>query len=160
MLAAIHASLLAISLLLLVYIAFQDFLTFRIRNVHVLTLLFLSLATLAADATSPWLPDVAAGAVLFVLGVAFWAVGMMGAGDAKLYFPLGLLVGWGGLAAFAVFLLAASMLFLLAVKLAVALPASQGKTRRRMHQIAEGQGVPYAVPMAAAAIAAVMLGYL
>lgn len=160
MLASVNWLLLALSLLLLVYIAVQDFLTFRIRNGHVLALLFLVLMVVAVGERSSWLPDVAAGGVLFALGVAFWAAGVMGAGDAKLHFPLGLLVGWSDLATFAVCLLIASLLFLLAIKLVVALPDGRGTTRRRLREIAAGQGVPYAVPMAAAASATVILRYL
>lgn len=157
MLAFVHWLFLVLSLLLLVYIATRDFLTLRIRNEQVSALLILALVVVVIDEHSPWLPDAAAGGVLFVLGVAFWATGMMGAGDAKLYLPVGLLIGWGGLAIFAVCLLIASVLFLLVIRIVAALPEGPGPARRRLRQIAAGQGVPYAVPIAVATIATVLV---
>jgi prepilin peptidase CpaA len=149
--------LILLSVAWLLHIAVQDFLTMRISNARVLVLLGFAVALLATKGFDGVGAHLAAAGLLFVLGVLFWALGMMGAGDAKLYLPLGLLIGWHGLGAFALFLLLGSVLFLLAVKLSRYLPQGQGRAMAQMQMIAAGKGVPYAVPMALAATASLIL---
>ncbi|HEX9858803.1 MAG TPA: hypothetical protein VGA75_10650, partial [Paracoccaceae bacterium] len=81
---------------------------------------------------------------------------LMGAGDAKLYLPLGILIGWDGLAPFVIFLLLASLLFLALLWWARRFSAGRWGAARRLKEIAAGRGVPYAVPMAFAAILAAL----
>ncbi|MBB6224931.1 Flp pilus assembly protein protease CpaA [Rhizobium leguminosarum] len=49
--------------------------------------------------------DVGAGLLMFMLGVVLWAFRLFGAGDAKLFLPIGLFVGWHEMLPFAFLLL-------------------------------------------------------
>ena len=49
--------------------------------------------------------DVGAGLLMFALGVALWAFRLFGAGDAKLFLPIGLFIGWHGMLPFSFLLL-------------------------------------------------------
>jgi prepilin peptidase CpaA len=93
-----------------------------------------------------------AGALLFVVGFVMWLLGAMGAGDVKLYFPLGVLVGWSLLPIYVVFLLLASIFMLGAVWLGGRFPKEKGGLRARLTEIARAKKVPYAVPMVTGAI--------
>lgn len=138
----------------LAVIAWRDFLTYRITNRDVLILLGLVALLLllrgAQAGVAQILPDLIAGTLLFALGFVMWMAGAMGAGDVKLYFPLGLLVGWALLPVFVMFLLLASVLMLLAVWLARRFPRDHGRLRARLTEIAQAGKVPYGVPMALA----------
>jgi prepilin peptidase CpaA len=95
----------------------------------------------------------AAGLILFVLGVVFWLLRMMGAGDAKLYLPLGILIGWQGLLPFALLLLPVSILFLGVMAAGPRLLPGASAVGVRMAEIRARRAIPYGVPMAATAIA-------
>lgn len=136
----------------LLHVAWQDFLTFRIRNRDVLIFSGMVLVVLALRGFDGALPDLLAGVMLFVLGFVMWLMGAMGAGDVKLYLPLGVLVGWTMLPIYVVFLLLGSVLLLLAIMMARRFPSERGRLRARLTQIARAKGVPYAVPMAFGAI--------
>lgn len=154
--AAAQVIILWLCLAFLAVIAWRDFLTYRIRNQDVLILLglviLLILAQWAQGETAQILPDLLAGALMFVLGFTMWLAGAMGAGDVKLYFPLGMLVGWALLPIYVVFLLLASVLMLLAVWLGRRFPRDHGKVYARLTEIARAGKVPYGVPMALAAM--------
>lgn len=155
----LHDGLLGVALCGLAALAVIDFWTLKIRNPHVLAMLALALAVLALRGTGSVLPDTAAGLVLFALGFLFWLLGMMGAGDAKLYLPLGILIGWQGLVAFAVLLLPASVLVLAVLKTGPSwLP--EGPVRARIDTLAQGRKVPYAIPMALAGMGAIAFRWL
>lgn len=145
-----------LSLGFLAVIAWRDFLTFRIRNRDVL--IFSGLVALlfilrVMDKSTPGvLPDLLAGVLLFALGFVMWLLGAMGAGDVKLYLPLGVLVGWALLPVYVIFLLLASILMLLAIWTGRRFPTNRGRFRARLTEIAATKGVPYAVPMALGAI--------
>lgn len=100
--------------------------------------------------------DVAAGVILFVLGVVFWLLRMMGAGDAKLYLPLGILIGWQGLTAFALLLLPVSLLFLGLLKVGPRILPQNARIGARLAELRARRTIPYGVPMAAAAIVALV----
>lgn len=150
----VQALLLALSMCGLAWIALQDFLTLRIRNSHVLVLLAVALVAVLAGGE---MADFLAGAILFALGVCFWLLGLVGAGDAKLYLPVGFLVGWHGLVVFGVLLISSSIAFLIFVWLGRKILRGQGGLGRRLDEIVNNRGVPYAVPIAAAAIGAMAL---
>lgn len=140
----------------LALIAWRDFLTFRIKNRDVLILsgLVAGLLLLRGIETSlpALLPDLLAGILLFSLGFLMWLIGAMGAGDVKLYLPLGVLIGWALLPVYVVFLLVASVLMLVAVWLGRRFPSDRGRFRARLTEISRTKAVPYAVPMALGAI--------
>lgn len=140
----------------LALIAWRDFLTFRIKNRDVLILSGLVAVLLLLRGiegpVSVVLPDLAAGALLFALGFLMWLIGAMGAGDVKLYLPLGVLIGWALLPIYVVFLLVASVLMLVAVWLGRRFPSDRGRFRARLTDIARTKAVPYAVPMVLGAI--------
>ncbi|MFD1196042.1 prepilin peptidase [Seohaeicola saemankumensis] len=136
----------------LLYLAWQDFLTFRIRNRDVLIFSGMVLALLALRGFEGALPDVMAGLLLFGLGFVMWLLGAMGAGDVKLYLPLGVFVGWSMLPIYVVFLLLGSVLLLMSILAARRFPSEKGLLRARLTKIARTKGVPYAVPMAFGAI--------
>jgi prepilin peptidase CpaA len=140
----------------LTVIGWRDFLTYRIsnRDVLILTSMVAVLVLLRGPqgAMIDLVPDLFAGALLFGLGFVMWLLGAMGAGDVKLYFPLGVLVGWSLLPIYVVFLLFASILMLVAVWLAGRFPKENGGLRARLTEIARAKKVPYAVPMVAGAI--------
>jgi prepilin peptidase CpaA len=140
----------------LAVIAWRDFLTYRIsnRDVLILTALVAVLVLLrgAQGSMAALAPDLFAGSLLFVLGFVMWLLGAMGAGDVKLYFPLGVLVGWSLLPIYVVFLLLASVFMLVALWLGRRFPKENGGLRARLTEIGRAKKVPYAVPMATGAI--------
>lgn len=140
----------------LALIAWRDFLTFRIKNRDVLILSGLVAGLLllrGIEASLPaLLPDLLAGILLFSLGFLMWLIGAMGAGDVKLYLPLGVLIGWALLPVYVVFLLVASVLMLVAVWLGRLFPSDRGRFRARLTEISRTKAVPYAVPMVLGAI--------
>lgn len=140
----------------LAVIAWRDFLTFRIRNRDVLIfsgmVAVLMLLRGLEGLPSGLVPDLLAGVLLFGLGFVMWIFGVMGAGDVKLYLPLGIMVGWMLLPVYVVFLLVASVLMLLAIWVGRRYPSDRGLVRARLTEIAATKGVPYAVPMAIGAI--------
>lgn len=152
----IAGALLIAVILQLLRIAWGDARRLKIRNVDVLVLTALALGLSASRAGHAILPDLAAGAMLFLLGLVFWLLRMMGAGDAKLYFPLGVVIGWGGLAFYALALIPASLLLWLSVRLGPAI-LPEGALRARLAHFASTRRYPYAVPMIAAALVALAL---
>lgn len=139
-----------LALVLLARTAATDFWTLRIPNRDVLVLTALAAPLALPVVTAEGWANLVPAALLFGLGVLFWLLRMMGAGDAKLFFPLGLLVGWPGVAVFAVTLLPWSLGFLGLTKLAGAGRLGQGTRAARLAEIGRGRGIPYGVPMALA----------
>ncbi|UWQ09879.1 prepilin peptidase [Aliiroseovarius crassostreae] len=147
----IAASLLMIAWLLRIGIG--DFLTHRIRNADVLVLVGLFLLWSATGLFHGLEMHLMSGAVLFVIGYAFWFLRLMGGGDAKLFFPAGLLVGWQGLGLFALALLGFSVLALLVVKSGIG-ASGTGRIGQRLRVIRDSGKVPYGVPIVLAVIVA------
>lgn len=145
-----------LALALLVRIGLIDFRTLRIPNRDVLVLLALTLVLLVPGVTGAGLANLVPGLLLFGLGIVFWLFRMMGAGDAKLFLPLGILVGWNGVAVFALGLLPFSMVLLVCVIMAKRGWMGQGAIGQRLAEIARVGGVPYGVPMAASGVVAVL----
>lgn len=147
----------ALALLWFVRIAWVDFWTLRISNLEVAGLSLLLLAGLAATlGLGAWWP-VLAGLILFALGFGLWALGLMGGGDAKLFLPIGLLLGWGGLIWFGILLLPAAVGTLGALLLGERMARSGSRLAARLAEIRAVKGVPYAVPLLVAAAGAVAL---
>lgn len=144
----------------LAYVAWKDFLELRIRNRDVAIFSGMVLLLLTLRGFDGALPDLMAGLLLFVLGFVMWMMGAMGAGDVKLYLPLGVFVGWALLPVYVVFLLIGSVILLGAVLLARRFPADRGRIRARLTEIAAARAVPYAVPMVFGAILTLLPGAL
>jgi prepilin peptidase CpaA len=82
----------------------------------------------------------------------------MGGGDAKLLFPVGLFLGWGGLLWFAVALIPASLLTLLGLWIGNRPRYAGHPLAARIAAIRSGRGVPYAVTLFFAVVLALALG--
>jgi Flp pilus assembly protein protease CpaA len=140
-----HTVSIACSIAALALIAIRDLDQRQIKNLHLLTLLVLAMGvSLTRDGfgTSGLVSGLAAGGVLSVLGLWFWHRGFIGGGDAKLFLPVGVFVGWSGLTGFALLLLPASLVVLGVLRLVRGTPVT---------------AVPYALPVAIAATGAVLL---
>ena len=149
---------LVLALCLFVYAAWTDFKRWKIENGTVLALIavfpFYAFAALRVGDTWPLSMNVpwalAAGVVLFGSGFLLWQFRMLGAGDAKLMFPIGLFLGWQGIPPFALGLILFAIVALLFLK--VPLPYGLGNTLAggRLNEIRESGKVPYGVIMVAA----------
>ncbi len=103
-----------------------------------------------------WPHDVFAGVLLFGLGFAMWGLRMMGAGDAKLMLPLGMHIGYVGLASFAAILTAFSILFFAAIQIAPRFKRETGLLGWLSKLKTEGR-VPYAIPLCIASVPAMLM---
>lgn len=144
-----HTAVMLGAVFYLLRIALVDFRTLRISNRDNLIMASLALAALALRGQASLGADLIAGGALFVLGLLFWLRGAMGAGDAKLFPSLGVLIGWNGLSPFAVLLLLASILLLIAIKLGPRFLPEGGLAARLSELRAKG-AAPYGVPLALA----------
>lgn len=156
------------ALVLFGYCAWTDFRSWKIANEAVVGLVGLY-AVLAAvrfgsPDTAPWqawlVGDLLAGTLLFVLGFALWAIRMMGAGDAKLFFPIGLFVGWDHLFVFGLAL--AGLAIVAAVLLKFRVPAQYAGygVGARIEEIRRTGKVPYGVLMVLATYVALAIRLL
>lgn len=142
------------ALLVLARIAWIDFVSFRIPNRDVLVLMAVTAPLLLPGVTPEGWLNIWPALLLFILGVLFWLARAMGAGDAKLFFPLGILIGWQGVAVFAIALLPFSLVFLALARMGRRGWLGQGPLGVRLGEIGAARGIPYGVPMAFAAAAA------
>ena len=158
---------------LIVTAAWQDFRTWKIRNWTVLALLavYALLALLRwlmpsdglLDELGPRSPiygDLAAGLLLFAIGFVLWALKMLGAGDAKLFLPVGLFVGLEFLFPFGVALAVGAVVVAVALKFPVPLHYQVWPTAARLEEIRKTGKVPYGVLIAAAALFSMWLRYI
>ncbi|MBS3648095.1 prepilin peptidase [Pseudaminobacter sp. 19-2017] len=174
MISPVEPLILAAAATLMAYTAWEDFSRWKIPNGHVMALI----ALYAILALSRWLLapagpaasggvlseigpgwsaqglwwDLGAGALLFVIGFALWALRMMGAGDAKLLFPIGLFVGWADLLAFAFLLMIGGVLAFVLLKLPIPLQYHAFPGVVRLEEIRKSGKVPYGVVMVVAAL--------
>ncbi|MFD1341182.1 prepilin peptidase [Litorisediminicola beolgyonensis] len=156
MLFAAHLAVTVLVAALLVWTACYDWRHLKIRNTTVMVFVGLAVLLMALRGFATWQSDLAAGALLFVIGFGAWMLRAMGGGDAKLFLPLGLLLGMTALSPFSMFFLLSSVLMLVAIRWAGRRRRSN-PVARRLRMMALTRQVPYAVPMAAATIPALFL---
>ncbi len=139
--------------LFLLFVAWEDFRKFRVRNVSILVLLGIyAVFAIARGELQPTLHDFYGGLLLFFLGVAFWLAKMMGAGDAKLFFPVGCWVSLHNLFGWSLLLLFCSFILLALVKAPFPLGMRHLAVVERLDELRRGKKVPYAVPISIATI--------
>lgn len=160
------------SAFLLLYAAWSDFRLWKIPNGTVLALIVVyalgaalrllmpeQAGALAGDVGATLFSwdgiggDLAAGLLLFALGFALWCFRLFGAGDAKLFLPIGLFVGWHGMLPFAIFLLIGGVLTMFALRLPMPLQLAHYTVVMRLEEIRATRKIPYGVIMVAAALA-------
>lgn len=96
---AIHSAMMAAYVALVLYGAWSDARSLRIPNGVSLALLgvFVPTALVAGLGLEAMAWHVAAGALVLVVGIALFAFGLFGGGDAKLLAAVALWVGWSDL---------------------------------------------------------------
>ncbi|MGO4623105.1 prepilin peptidase [Ensifer sp. 2YAB10] len=156
--------------LVFLYAAWSDFQRWRIPNGAVLALIAVyalgaAVKLLAVEDVGAALfslsgvgGDVGAGLLLFTLGVVLWAFRLFGAGDAKLFLPIGLFVGWHGMLPFAIFLLIGGILTMLALKVPMPLAFAHYAVVMRIEEIRVSRKIPYGVIMVFATLVTMALG--
>lgn len=170
--------IIAAAVFLLLYAAWSDFRFWKIPNGAVLALIVLYALgaalkllmpeqalglTIEADIGAALFSfagiggDLAAGLLLFALGFGLWCFRLFGAGDAKLFLPIGLFIGWHGMLPFAIFLLIGGVLTLLALRLPMPLQFAHYSVVMRLEEIRATRKIPYGVIMVAAALPAMAL---
>ncbi|OAP37674.1 pilus assembly protein CpaA [Sinorhizobium glycinis] len=157
------------TVLLLLYAAWSDFRLWKIPNAIVLALtavyaLQAALKLLTAEdvgaalfSSSGIAGDVGAGLLLFALGFGLWSFKLFGAGDSKLFLPIGLFIGWHGMLPFAIFLLIGGIAALLILKLPMPLQLAHFSVVVRLEEIRTTRKIPYGVIMVAAALGTMAL---
>ena len=151
---------------LLLVAAITDFRRWKIPNWVILALLAVYGAHLGVSALTE-LPgrfwsldslagDAAAGGLLFVIGFVFWALGLFGAGDAKLLAAIGLYIGWSGMLPFAVLLGAGAVIALIGLKFPIPQTLHVYALLARLDEIRSSGKVPYGVIMVPAAMIVIM----
>lgn len=161
------ALLLAAAGLVFVYAAVTDFRSWKIHNHTILALIILFALYAVCAVVSPddmplpvSLPGaVGAAALLFATGFLLWQFKLLGAGDAKLMFPVGLFVGWNSLMAYAVFLIGFALLATLLLRLPLPYGLSSTWPGMRLNEIRKTGKVPYGVIMVAALFALLSVNY-
>ena len=141
---------------LLVHVASYDFKHLIVRNQASLALLVLYLLWAALGGFQSVVGDLIATAALTLVALVMWLLKAMGAGDVKLYFGLGLFVGYDNLAIYTVLLLLVSILLLAGIKMSKFSSRTGGPIGRLKKFEAAGRA-PYAVPMSLAAIPTLLL---
>lgn len=144
--------LLCITSIYLLAVAREDFQTFRIRNKRIVVLIGLYLLLAIFDQFSDIKSSIAAAAFLFSMGFAFWCLGLMGAGDVKLYLVVGLLTGWENLLFYVLWLIVFSLMLLILLKAPVPKAFQHIGFWSRVMEIKETKHAPYGVPISLATI--------
>jgi prepilin peptidase CpaA len=150
----------AVSIALLLRIAWLDFEKQKITNRDIFALGLLGLGGLAltATATGSWTNlqiGAIAGALLFLALFPFWLLRKVGAGDVKLMAVAPLVAGGDHLFAFALGLLAFALLTIFLVKNPIFLP---DPAFRKYVQVLERKNiVPFGVPISASLLAVMLL---
>jgi Flp pilus assembly protein protease CpaA len=141
----------AAAVLVLCYVGFTDFRTFKIRNQNILLLLILyAMYAVVVRSTLEILANVILATIMFALLVWLYTKHILGAGDVKLIPVICLWVG--GRCAL---LYSALLLMLIGFHL-----ASVGMGWAPTHNMAGRRGIPYAPSLAGALIGIILLGCL
>ena len=138
-------------------IAWNDIRALKIRNFSVAVLLLLYLIHTIIMRFNGLPGDLMAGVLLFCIGLVMWLARGMGAGDVKLMFVIGLFTGYFALPVFGILLVLVSVIMYLVIWICAKADAKSGVTGRLAKMKHEGK-VPYAVPLAIAALPAMLLG--
>ncbi|WP_158284661.1 prepilin peptidase [Oricola cellulosilytica] len=106
------------------------------------------------------LADTAAGALLLAIGFTLWMLRLLGAGDAKMLFPIGLILGFDYLSIFSLILLILGAATYAIVR--IPYPRSSGGSRfiERLMEIRSTGRIPYGVLLAIAFALALGRRYL
>jgi len=140
----------------MIYAGIADILTYKIRNVLVVTigLSFLVLAPLAGLAPLEIATSLAIGLAVFIVTLGFFAAGWIGGGDAKLATAAALWFGWEHALAYFVYagLIGGALSLLLLAFRQVPVPPAlyRSESIARLH--APNSGIPYGAAFAAAAL--------
>ena len=150
----------AVGVIMLVRIAVTDFRLHKIFNAHLVPLLAVALALIILDCMQKqsFMPAVGAGAaagLIFVAMIGFWFAGKVGAGDVKLLTIAPLLVGYAG----ALPMMLGLLVFTLVTYFVMRFPRVLPKHWLQVYaESVKNKGlVPFGVPIAAAAILALLL---
>ncbi|HUG60837.1 MAG TPA: prepilin peptidase [Methylomirabilota bacterium] len=147
-------------IVVLAYVAVQDLRFARIRNEAVLALIALWAVLAALEGFGSVLDSLAAGALLLALGFAAWTMKVVGAGDAKLLFAGGLLLGLSALLPFSIFMIAATILSVVALMVLRMAPFMLPPAlAARLDVIVSTRRIPAAVPISIALALALPLRY-
>lgn len=157
--AAAQILIAAVTIALLLRIAWVDFSTQRIANRDALAVAALGAGGLAVTALQTgdwWAPGLAAivGAIFFLVLFPFWLARKVGAGDVKLMAAAPFVCGSDGLMAFSILLLIFAAITAFLVKNPVLLPAPA--FRHYVDKLDRKGVVPFGVPIAAALIGVVL----
>ena len=152
----LQTTILTIFPALLIIAAVSDLLTFRIPNWVSLALVGLFIVAVPFSGLS-WTiiaAHLALGMTLLVVGMAMFAMNLLGGGDAKLMAAIGLWVGWPSLPVYLAWtaiiggLLALSLLMFRRAPLAAVMQARPWISRLHDRQA----GIPYGIALAAGAL--------
>jgi prepilin peptidase CpaA len=141
-------------------LAYLDFwyLTLPNRIIAALTFCAALYVWLAPDRL--WQTALLAALLLFAIGTVFWLLRLMGAGDAKLMLPLGILIDLSGFIAFAIGLLGLTLVLYVSIKLAGKDPNSQHALIRRLSEINNQGKVPFGLPLISATMLVLALQHM
>lgn len=154
--------------ILLLAVAASDFWRFRIPNFLILALVALFVVSgLLHPGVVPWESHLGAGLLMFGVGVALFALGLMGAGDSKLLAVTGL---WTGLQLLPLHLVCTAILGLVLIPLLLSLrqvrvrvvpscPAPAARSPWLPEALLPGRSMPYGIAIAGSA-GAVANGWL
>lgn len=140
---------------LLARIAVRDFQTLKVSNRSNLLLLLTYVVWLVSRQFEAFETDLLVGALFSAIALLMWLAKALGAGDVKLYFVLGLLLGIETAVLYVVLLLIVSFVVLLVVKLAKFEFEAQEDVsfRGRLARFQQTGKLPYAVLMVFSAVA-------
>lgn len=145
---------------LLSYLAYQDFWYLKLPNRMIVALTLSAALYVWISPDRLWQTALLAALLLFAMGTVFWLLRLMGAGDAKLMFPLGILVDISGFIAFAVGLMALTLVLYITIKLAGNNTGSHHAVARRLSEINTLGTVPFGVPLIGATLLVLALQHL
>ena len=152
-----YISLLALILAIIffLFVAWYDFKNWKIKNRSVLILILIfiihAFSAKLGEGSLGILVDpifsLFAGVILFSIGFVLWIFKMLGAGDAKLLFPIGLFISWESLVPFSVGLIIVGVVLFLLLKFPLPVVIKTTFIGMRLDEIRATKKIPYAVVM-------------